>query len=38
MELVWGIYYAVLKDGSLIVDQYLYTVYETTLRSSDEKD
>ena len=23
MELVWDIYYAVLKDGSLIVDQYI---------------
>ena len=23
MELVWGIYYAVLKDGSLKLDQYI---------------
>ena len=23
MELVWDIHYAVLKDGSLIVDQYI---------------
>ena len=23
MELVWGVCYAVLKDGSLIVDQYI---------------
>ena len=23
MELVWDVYYAVLKDGSLIVDQYI---------------
>ena len=36
MELVWDIYYAVLKDGLLIVDQY--TVYGTTLWSGDEKD
>ena len=36
MELVWGIYYVVLKGGSLIVDQY--TVYGTTPWSGDEKD
>ena len=36
MELVWDIYYAVPKDGSLIVDEY--THYGTNVRSGDEKD
>ena len=35
MEFVWNIYCAVLKDGSLNFDQY---IYGTTPWSGDEKD
>ena len=41
MELVWDIYYTVLKDGSMIVDQYIWIyiyIYGTTLWSGDKKD
>ena len=38
MELVWDIYYAVLKDGSWIVDHYVYTerLFGTAMKKTDK--